>query len=66
MAYEIIVICTGFFPAYKLVGRWLRHIPYRDKDIVLLGIWILFAVLSGIFISVFFFRKGVKNLQEMS
>lgn len=64
MAYEIIVICLGFFPAYKVVGKWLRKIPITSNDLTMLSTWLLFSVFSGIFIAVFFFRKGVKNLEE--
>jgi ABC-2 type transport system permease protein len=63
MAYEIIVISLGFFPAYKLVGKWLRNTPITFNDLTLLGAWLLFSIISGIFIAVFFFRKGVENLQ---
>ncbi len=64
MAYEIIVISLGFFPAYKLVRKWLREIPPTYEDMTILGAWLFFSIISGIFIAVFFFRKGVKNLQE--
>jgi hypothetical protein len=30
----------------------------------ILGAWLIFSVFSAIFITVFFFRKGVKSLQE--
>ena len=65
MAYEIIIICLGFFPAYKVVGKWLRKIPVNAWDLTLLSGWIIFAFISGIFIAVFFFRKGVNSLQSL-
>jgi hypothetical protein len=64
MSYEIIVLSLGFFPAYKVVGKWLRNIPISVSDLSILGAWLIFSVVSGIFIAVFFFRKGVRNLQD--
>jgi uncharacterized protein YneF (UPF0154 family) len=64
MAYEILVLFSGFFPAYRLVGKWLRQIPPTPEDLVLLAAWILAAAGLGLFISVFFCRKGVKKLQD--
>ena len=64
MAYEIVVICLGFFPAYKIVGKWLRKLPANGWDLTLISGWAIFAVFSGIFIAVFFFRKGVNSLQS--
>lgn len=64
MAYEITVITLGFMPAYRLVGKWLRHLPVNTKDLVILAGWLFFSIISGIFIAVFFCRKGVKKLQE--
>jgi len=64
MAFEIAIISSGFIPAYRLVGKWLRHIPFTEKDIIILAIWIIFSLAGALFISVFFFRKGVKSLQR--
>jgi ABC-2 type transport system permease protein len=64
LSYEIAIIGLGFLPAYKLVGKWLRQIPPTPKDLTVLGAWLLFSVIGSIFIAVFFFRKGVKSLQE--
>jgi ABC-2 type transport system permease protein len=64
MAFEILVLFSGFFPAYRLVGKWLRRIPPTPEDLVLLVAWIVVAAGIGLFIAVFFCRKGVKKLQD--
>jgi len=64
MTYEIVIIGLGFFPAYRLVTKWLRDIPPTCKDMTILTGWVLFSLLSGLFIAVFFFRKGVKKLED--
>jgi ABC-2 type transport system permease protein len=64
MAFEILVLFSGFFPAYRLVGKWLRRIPPTPDDLVLLVAWIVVAAGIGLFIAVFFCRKGVKKLQD--
>lgn len=64
LAFETLVLCSGFFPTYRLVSKWLRHMPPAPKDLLLLTTWALVAAGLGLFIAVFFCRKGVKKLQD--
>ncbi len=64
MGYEILLLTTGFFPAYHLVQKWLRQQPPAPRDLLFLTGWALAGVVFGIIIAVFFFRKGVKSLQD--
>lgn len=65
MAFEMTAIFLGFFPAYRLVGNWLKDLPPTCTDLAILGSWLLFAVGGGIFIAVFFFNKGVRSLENL-
>lgn len=64
MGFEILLLATGFFPTYRLVSRWLRLLPPQPRDLLFLAGWSLAGVATSIFIAVFFFRKGVKKLQD--
>lgn len=63
MGFEILLLVTGFFPTYRVVTKWLRHLPPSSGDLLYLSGWALLATVSGAIIAVIFFRKGVRSLQ---
>ncbi|MBU0485930.1 MAG: hypothetical protein KKB30_15610 [Proteobacteria bacterium] len=66
ISYEMIVILSGVYPAYRIVGKWLRKMPITMIDWSILAAWGLLATALGFYLSLFFFRKGIKKLQNYS
>jgi len=64
MAFEILVLGSGFFPSYRLVSGWLKGQPAAPKNLLFLLAWALAAVAIGAISATIFFRKGVKRLQN--
>lgn len=64
MALQLTVISFGAMPAYRIVKKWLRDTVIPPTDLVILIVWIVFSlVLAGTF-SIFFFKKGIRKLEN--
>ena len=64
LTYELIVIVSGAFPAYRLTAASLKGLPPRTSDLLFLIVWILGSVLSAVLLSVLILRQGLKKLAE--
>ena len=61
----VIVICvSGAWPMYHLVKQWIRGQEIGTEILLALGGWFVFALLVAISSSIFFWRKGQKNLVD--
>ncbi|MBU0675295.1 MAG: hypothetical protein KJ950_11680 [Proteobacteria bacterium] len=66
MSYEIIFLFTGFFPAYRLVRKGLRGVPFDAKDYAILTGWIIMVIIASLLLAVVIMKKGIKSLENRS
>lgn len=62
IAFELFIIVLGSLPAYRIVKAWLKTGAPAIYDIIMLAGWSLGSVLLAVFLSIFFFRKGIRKL----
>ena len=64
IGFELLIIGLGGRPAYRLVRAWIWDTMPKTWDLVILVTWIIGSVTLAISLSVYFFRKGVKKLEQ--
>ncbi|MFC1523294.1 hypothetical protein ACFL6N_00750 [Thermodesulfobacteriota bacterium] len=64
MTFQFIVVFLGAKPAYRIVKTWLRGLELQPLDLMLLILWTVSSIVFAIGVSVYFFRKGVKALDD--
>ncbi len=64
MGFQLAIIFCGALPAYRLVRNWLKGMDLLASDIAILIGWSLASLLLAAGVSLFFFRKGVKRLEN--
>ena len=65
LAYELCVIFLGSLPAYRIVKKWLKGSGFMKNDLYLLAGWVLAVLALSFFLAFFFFRKGVRHLEDL-
>ena len=63
-AFQIIIIFIGANPVYRIVKRWLNNYAFNSSDLYLLILWIIISVVLSVGIVIFFFKKGIRNLEN--
>ncbi|MBU0730330.1 MAG: hypothetical protein KKE17_14240 [Proteobacteria bacterium] len=64
MTFQLLVIFFGAMPAYRIVKKWLRGISLQPYDFFILILWILTSITLAFGLSYYFFRKGIKTLEN--
>nr|MBF0223302.1 hypothetical protein [Desulfobulbaceae bacterium] len=62
--YMGVVLGTGSIPAYRLTKQWLIKSSLDIGDLVLLGVWLVFAVGVSFWVVYAAMRKGIAHLEE--
>ena len=63
-AFQIIIIFIGANPVYRIVKRWLNNYAFNSSDLYLLILWIIISVVLSVGIVIFFFKKGIRTLEN--
>ncbi len=66
MTYEILFLICGFYPAYGLVKTWMKGEPFTMSGQMMVAGWLFFFLTVGVFLAVFFLKKGLNKLRTVS
>ncbi|MGV1098535.1 putative ABC transporter permease subunit [Thiovibrio sp. JS02] len=64
MSVELAIVLVGAMPAYRVVRRWLAGAVLGPKELLLLGAWLVFSILLAGGLAIYFFKKGIRALEN--
>lgn len=64
ISFELTIIFMGGKPAYRLVRAWLKGTELHGHDMQILAAWSIGSILLALSLTLFFWKKGVRRLEE--
>lgn len=65
ISFELTIIFMGGKPAYRLVRAWLKGTELHGHDMQILAAWSIGSILLALSLTLFFWKKGVRRLEEI-